>query len=428
VELLKVILPQAMDTSEYARDFMEEFSNGKTFYKQERVLVEYAELSKGNLPEAIIVDDDTEVEDSVELPKEVVETLESKIITTGIDNKVYGLDLAGNKRWDFELDGFGVSAMSEYKDFICILTDASEENKFYVLDAENGEKKWEFSLSAKTGPHEVILNKNHNLIYFKSPDKAKIKAFDIEAGEETWEFEFSNGWENSDVYVIGDNLIIRNNAIESKLCVKDAKTSEDKFEHTHEKEVNYIVADDKALYFSSWDYKVHALDINTGEKLWDFDIEHIIRAPLVLDDDYLYFGSSNNFYAIDVNTGVEKWRYNAREYISAPIVIQGNTIYFNSGSELLAIDKTTGEKEWSADDSDGLKKVLGYKDIAIIEFTDGSLIGVDQDVKWQYELGALGVSKPKLYEDFIYFFKDNKLHVLNAEDGNELICRSINYD
>ena len=303
---------------------------------------------------------------------------------------------APDEIWSFETGGEIRSSPTVVDDTVYIF---SESGVLYALDAETGNKEWEFVTahkkedSAYSSP-QVVDGKVY--ISAESESSGCLYALDKEDGSEIWDTPFK-----SDSSMAGSSPTVADGTVfVASSNFEDGKNG-----------------------------SVYALDTETKEEVWDepFKTGHadVQSAPTVVGGTVFIgsgdFSDSGTVYALDAETGDEVWKRDTDEGTAhgSPTVANGKVI-IRTTRTLLALDTESGNKQWelfrdfrdqsSPHDDAGsgvwsTPTVSGGTAYAVL--LDGSLYSIDitdGSVNWDTYLGdnALVGSSPTIADGNIY--------------------------
>jgi len=151
-----------------------------------------------------------------------------------------------------------------------------------VLDAIDGEKRWEVTVAEWLGQPVTI---DHQQVLVPSTD-GHVIALDLEDGSELWRSTAPapseiTAWRDR-IFVGGEGTVIR------------------------------------------------AMERNSGNELWRFDALGATTAPSVQGEIVFVGSQDNNLYALDAWTGTLLWRDEMRTWVTTAAISQGNVHIFGS--------------------------------------------------------------------------------------------------
>ena len=197
------------------------------------------------------------------------------------------------------------------------------------------------------------------------------------------------------------------------------------------------------LFIGSCAGKFYALDRATGKVRWNYDIGRDGKQrsfhgnPLIIDD-LILIGTDQScdpegighVYAFERESGKVRWKYLSTN-VPTDIAQLGSTLYFGSFQDnFSAIDFKTRRPKWSFStgtsnpNCDLPRSPITYKDNVIIVGLDGTIFSLDAAtgrVRWLRKLVVAPSTWLAVREKTLYLgTTDNKLHRINAENGEPL--------
>jgi len=196
----------------------------------------------------------------------------------------------GTLKWTFTTDGPIQHSSPAVVDGIVYI--GSNDMKIYALDAETGNKLWEFKTGSYIWSSPTVVD---GVVYCGSND-GNLYALDASTGSELWHFQAPYG-------------------IKSSPAVADGK-----------------------IYFGCDDYHIYALDATNGDLIWKFRTEGFVISSPAIADGIILFTSYRHLYAFNAENGRFRLNYlTQREIYSSPAVSSDGTVYFNCGRFLYAV-------------------------------------------------------------------------------------------
>jgi eukaryotic-like serine/threonine-protein kinase len=169
----------------------------------------------------------------------------------------------------------------------------------YSLDAETGDKNWEFHTSGAIKTTVLIVD---DIIYFGN-DAGNFYAINKNTGKLSWQKKYSEG-------------------IESSACFGDNK-----------------------IYFGCNNDTVYCID-KQGHTIWTNNMGgNIICSPLFFDNKiYVGANKTDNFLCLDANTGIQIWKQDwitgwTNLYLSSPTVYD-SSVFFGSDYYMVLAEST----------------------------------------------------------------------------------------
>ncbi len=289
----------------------------------------------------------------------------------------------------------------------------SRDGYLYALDAQTGDKLWQFETGSWIDSSPAVAN---GVVYFGSND-AKLYALDAQTGDKLWEFAAEY-------------------AIKSSPAVADG-----------------------IVYFGSTDFFIYALDATTGEKLWHFETENNVTSSPVVVNGIVYIGSMDGYlYTLHATDGRLRLQYQAYSPVAVAPALGEGTVYFGTSKGLLyAVDAKARNWPWENALTpywrtlyiygvapqpplpSGLLWALNLRGTTNSSPTllgDSLYLGVDNKLvcvdiqqhkqRWSFETGGLVRSSPAVVDGTVYFgSEDGHLYAVDAQTGDKLWDLSI---
>ena len=182
-----------------------------------------------------------------------------------------------------------------------------------AIDGKSGSKKWEFP-TAGSVDMTPALSADGTLYVGAYQDK--FYALDSQTGEKKWELEGSFS-ASSPIVGSDGTVFIATKTSENKMLALNGATGAKKWEFQTDKGIwaTPAIAADGTIYFGSDDKKVYALDGQTGVKKWEFLTEGAVFGEIKLcPDGTVITGAQGQgkLYALDGQTGEKKWEFLTR--------------------------------------------------------------------------------------------------------------------
>ncbi|QHW00598.1 PQQ-binding-like beta-propeller repeat protein [Spirosoma endbachense] len=240
--------------------------------------------------------------------------------------------------------------------------------KLIALDANTGEKKWEYQESGATTIRAMTAM--NGIVYFNADKQSRLVALD-NTGKKIWS---KDGFNTVSITVVGNIIYVSNY---DALYALDAATGTQKWKVANLSDDQYALSrvctvGDGLLYIGG--KKMYAFDAATGIKKWEFSPELGVSTSPYLTDGIVYFGDDGmtkhggKFYALDAKTGARKWDFafnnpvsaSSGYAISAPIAANG-IVYIASKNGLYQLDAIAGTQK-SLFANLGSPEVIAIKD------------------------------------------------------------------
>ncbi len=223
----------------------------------------------------------------------------------------------------------------------------SSDGKLYALDADTGNKEWEFETGDKIWSTPVI---DDGTVYISSFDK-KLYALDANSGEKKWETAEVGG-------AIAATPVVYNNTVyfgsfDRYLYAVDATDGSLKWKSEVEagkwfwaKPIIY----NNTVYAPSLDGKVYILDAESGHELIDaIDLgSPVSSSPVLVDGSIIIASGEGRVYSLDTASNQVKPLADVREKVDAPLWTSNGVVYVHTQEHetLYALNAQTGVELW----------------------------------------------------------------------------------
>ncbi|MEO6405799.1 MAG: PQQ-binding-like beta-propeller repeat protein [Ferruginibacter sp.] len=288
-------------------------------------------------------------------------------------------------------------------------------NKFYAINAFNGQLKWQYSGTAGfsyAGP--CLAN---GKIYAGSIDNY-LYCFDTASGNINWRFFAGNNGIESDPSVINGTVYFGSN--DHYLYAIDANTGILQWRFLTGANVSSSpVVNNGIVFFGSSDSKIYALNNATGQLMWSYQTGAMInQSGPALANGILYVGSRDGYlYALNQNNGSLAWRYSVNNISlehSSPTVVN-NIVYIAGGHDVImgtsakgsiyAVNATTGQLVWEKFQNTGFDASPTIADGKLFITTElGVLLSLDANTgiqNWTKTILSNGAS-PAIKSGIVY--------------------------
>ncbi len=232
----------------------------------------------------------------------------------------------------------------------------SNDENFYCLDAETGQKLWSYYIEALSSCSPAVYD---GKVYIGS-DHDYFYCFDADSGGLIWTFLKNNyGFSSPSPAVVDGKVYFAHarggggpgSGQNASLYCLDADTGIEFWDYP----LGYFDISSPAVYngkvyIGSADNKVYCFDADTGSILWDFNAGNIVMSSPAVFDHKVYFGSyDNKLYCLDADTGDFVWSYTAGSPIKCSPTVAYNQVYFTSFEDnmVYCLDAETGDLVWS---------------------------------------------------------------------------------
>ena len=266
--------------------------------------------------------------------------------------------------------------------------------KIYLINTSNGKLIW-------TKEHDVSLIsqlKIENNKFYVLDANNTFSCYSLLDGQKIWEFKgekrLINSQKQTSVIISDDSVIFNNTKGE-------------------------IISLDKSNGNLNW----LTPTIEYGESLQSFLVKN---SDLVLDGNNIYFSNNkNSFFSLDVNLGFINWRQDISSKLR-PIVIDNIILTISPKGYLYILEKNSGNIIRVTDIFYNLKSKKRKKleingfiatiDKIYLSTKDGKIIKVDiknGNIDLVYRLSRNKISKPYVNNSKIYIIKDNGIIKIN---------------
>ncbi|AFZ72554.1 Outer membrane protein assembly factor BamB, contains PQQ-like beta-propeller repeat [Natronobacterium gregoryi] len=317
---------------------------------------------------------------------------------------MYGVDLANtghqanvrgptediDVEWTFETED-SLAATPIIVDGILYV--GSQDEHFYAIDAESGNKEWSVDLGTSARRTPAFADGN---IYVSG--SRELLSIDAETGAVRWREDGTNSNPYYPLVVDEATGIVTDDEYIWRFDLETGSLEQviDLLPDPFEMGVSEAPAIADGIAYVGYEDRLGAIDLEAGEQVWEFENEageifhHI--SPAVANG-LVYIGDvDGNFYAINTESGDLEWKYtDVTEVASSPSVAD-EFVYFGDGDRAIALDSIDGSKEWNAD------------------------VGPTPDVK------------PIVTDEKLYLAVHRFLYVVKAKTGEELCSHEFGSD
>jgi outer membrane protein assembly factor BamB len=224
----------------------------------------------------------------------------SVVYIGGLDPRkcLFALDAkTGSEIWHFEPESVDQvrSSPAIFGDMIFF---GSEFSKFYALDINTGELKWDKALGGNAG-YAPAVDKD-GIVYFSSKDTF-LYAVDGQTGEEKWRNNLaSSSWVTSSP-AIANGLVYAGTSDGRQLHAVNQETGEIQWAFPAKGYVwSSPAVGGEIFYVGSGNGAIYAVDALTGQEIWNFKTEGSVYSTPVVADGVVYVGSLDGYlYALE---------------------------------------------------------------------------------------------------------------------------------
>ncbi len=372
--------------------------------------------------------------------------VENSLFIGSDDGYVYALDARNGKLiWKFQTGGRVSSTPAAYEDKVSFI---SFDGNVYCLDQKSGKEIWKFKTAGEKvfsapGIHGMP-EKDRNLddpwdMFLSSPvvaggilyvgcGEGMFYALDANTGEKKWDFKTgdvihsSPAFANQVVYFGGwDSYLYALNAADGTLKWK-FKTGIDTVYYNQVGFQSSPVVINGVVYSGCRDAHVWAIDAETGELKWKYynNGSWVIATPAV-HNDTLYFETSDSHKvnALSAISGKLLYSTDCKTYgFSSPALTNGILYLGTHGGSMMALETKTGNTIWEF----RTPSSLANRDSVIAEngefnypkiFTENTYEANMKSVDRIYSVGSV-LSSPAVRNGMVFFgSSDSSVYALH---------------
>jgi outer membrane protein assembly factor BamB len=236
----------------------------------------------------------------------------SQVFVGTSDNYLFALDAeSGEKQWEFETD-HSIWGQPAFKDGVLFV--ASMDKTIYALEAETGQELWHTGLGGALASSPVT---NTDLLYVASFD-GRLHALDMTTGGEVWSAGAEDWIWDSPAFADG------------------------------------------VVYYADVKGNVYAVDGTTGDQIWTQQLSQAVQTSPVVVNDKVYIAAQGDIAAeapqgtltaLSVADGAQLWQKTAPASLYTTPVVVDDAIIVALQSEsalLIAYNLETGDQQWIA--------------------------------------------------------------------------------
>ena len=280
---------------------------------------------------------------------------EGLVYIGGYNGKVYAFDSSSLAvQWIYPREGnlepiISGLAISQGKVYIGATDEQDKELwKLYALNAETGNKEWEFETGDKIWSTPAI---DGDTLYIGCFDK-KLYAIDTTTGKEKWEPFETEGAITSTPLVYNNKIYV--GSFDRHLYAVDATTGKQiwRFPVSDEGENNpenwfwaKPVAYNNVIYAPCLDGKVYILDAETGNEVVDAkDLESPVSAsPVVVNSSVIFASRQGVIYSLDTDSKALRQLVDIEKEVYGPLSANEGIVYLHTQDMTLhRMDAETG--------------------------------------------------------------------------------------
>jgi outer membrane protein assembly factor BamB len=339
--------------------------------------------------------------------------------------------------WRFDTGGTVFSSPTVVDETVYI---GSQSGAVYALDAETGEKRWQFETTEPVDSSPFVIEGDGEVdrLVLVGCDDRNLYAIDAATGESQWHIE-TNGRVQGSPVVGAETLFFTSDS--DGLYAADTNDGERSWfsEYQSVSHASPTVVEDTVFVRGE---KLHALDPRSGWQRWEFDLGSGTYSSPTVEEETVYIGdrernggpnSAGNLYALDVQSGERDWVFDTDEFIDASPTVADDSVYvggwktrFRSSDDegsgtgsVFALRTNGGEKDWQFE-TDGrvLSSPTVADDIVFAGSWDGAVYGLDAvtgEERLRLETGGRVSSSPTVADGTMYVgSNDGYVYALSA--------------
>lgn len=257
-----------------------------------------------------------------------------------------------------------------------ILYVASKNGYLYALNAETGQERWRFQLTAyvvRSSPVAadgvVFIGAGFNLFALDAKTGAQVwrvplryagqstptiaRGVVVVPSQEGWIYAFAAKTGEVRWRIPTDGVVFGSPAITGDIVAIGTDTGT---VYTVKLETGQLIwrksmtggviaspaIGGEVVYFTSESGKTTAFNLSTGDVLWTAEIGGP-QPPTVSNKLVVIASTDGGVHAVDATTGAATWLYpSGKPKLAAPVLV-GNSIYVGAGNTMLALDARTGK-------------------------------------------------------------------------------------
>lgn len=345
---------------------------------------------------------------------------------------------AGDELWRFEPDEDSFPTIWSSPTIVdgTVYIGYMAYNRLYAIDAETGNKQWEFEAEHNIISSPAVVN---HTVYIGSVDD-HIYALDAEDGTKQWEYETDDSVESSPTVVDGTVYV---GSRDSNVYALTSEDGSMEWQYTTGGDITSSpTVADGTVYIGSHDGKVYALNAEDGTKQWDYESlpiedddenpQNQVRSSPTVAAGTVYVGSDDNqLYALDAGTGDFIWSKDLGHNVSSSPTVLDGTVYVGTlvsteeenPDNVYALDADTGDQQWSVQvDYASVRSAPTVVDDTVyigsysnIDESFYALNADDGSTEWQFEPDGDIHSSPTVADGTVYIGdRDGIVYALDA--------------
>lgn len=294
-------------------------------------------------------------------------------MATHPDMIVIALDATtGEKRWDFEFDGYGgIFTHGSHNVYLKIFDDAINDDEYLVaLDRSDGTQRW-----MRTLREPLDASTRENTLYVGGGDG--INALDTSTGEEQWQYTMDYQWQT---LVVGERTVAAVDMSSPQNQIVRALNRDGNQRWTFDEwNVTGMTIRDESLYVNG--ERIGAFNVETGDQRWSHERDEVsptLYRSLVVSEAVISGGDGVRAYAVD--NGTQQWSFDpAREFVY-PAAVHNQTAYIHTAEtnadgqrHVYGVNATNGEQTWHLESETGLTHLGVGRHGVYVAGNDGTL-------------------------------------------------------
>ncbi len=350
----------------------------------------------------------------------IVLTATDSMGAQGNDAVSITVGIMGGKVWEFETGAYvAYSSPAVSGGYVYV---GSNDNKVYCLDAQNGNKKWEFETGNRINSSPLVSG---GMVYIGSRD-SKLYCLNAQSGSKHWEFKTGNRV-NSSPAISPDGTIYVGSWDYKLYAINSDGTFKWSYQTGSRIQSSPSIGPDGTVYFGSDDYRIYALNPN-GTLKWSLQTGGCVYSSPAVSGGYVYVGYSGSYddkvYCIDAQNGDLIWEFETGQDVNSSPAVSGGYVYVGSNdNKVYCLDAQNGNKKWEFETgyyvysspavSGGYVYVGSQDNIVYCLDADSG------DPVWEFSTGYLIYSSPAVSGGYVYVGSgDHKVYCIRAADGD----------